>query len=77
MNGEFARILATEMKHYSDSKDLDNISRAHGELDELKDIMVKNIGKLFVLPMLLNHKLTKQTTFLYLLMKILVLQKII
>ncbi|KAF9408779.1 hypothetical protein HW555_011654 [Spodoptera exigua] len=43
MNGEFARVLATEMKHYSDSKDLDTISRVHGELDELKNIMVKNI----------------------------------
>lgn len=45
MNGEFARVLATEMKHYSDSRDLETISRVHGELDELKDIMVKNIGK--------------------------------
>ncbi|XP_059060020.1 vesicle-associated membrane protein 7 [Achroia grisella] len=43
MNGEFARILATEMKHYSESKDLDAISKVHGELDELKDIMVKNV----------------------------------
>lgn len=46
MNGEFSRVLATEMKHYSDSRDLETISRVHGELDELKDIMVKNIGKL-------------------------------
>lgn len=45
MNSEFARVLATEMKHYSDSRDLDTISRVHGELDELKNIMVKNIGK--------------------------------
>ncbi|XP_044729960.1 vesicle-associated membrane protein 7 [Chrysoperla carnea] len=43
MNNEFARVLANEMKHYSESKDLDTISRVHGELDELKDIMVKNI----------------------------------
>lgn len=45
MNSEFARVLATEMKHYSESRDLDTISRVHGELDELKNIMVKNIGK--------------------------------
>lgn len=45
MNSEFARVLANEMKHYSESKDLDTISRVHGELDELKNIMVKNIGK--------------------------------
>jgi vesicle-associated membrane protein 7 len=45
MNSEFARVLANEMKHYSDSHDVDTISRVHGELDELKNIMVKNIGK--------------------------------
>ncbi|KPJ20392.1 Vesicle-associated membrane protein 7 [Papilio machaon] len=39
MNGEFSRVLATEMTHYSESKDLDTISRVHGELDELKNIM--------------------------------------
>jgi vesicle-associated membrane protein 7 len=43
MNSEFARVLANEMKHYSDSHDVDTISRVHGELDELKNIMVKNI----------------------------------
>lgn len=43
MNGEFAPILGNEMKHYSESRDLDTISRVHGELDELKNIMVKNI----------------------------------
>ncbi|GJQ64884.1 Vamp7 [Trypoxylus dichotomus] len=43
MNTEFARVLANEMKHYSESHDLDTISKVHGELDELKDIMVKNI----------------------------------
>lgn len=46
MNSEFARILATEMKHYTESKDLDTISRVHGELDELKNIVVKNLGEL-------------------------------
>lgn len=44
MNSEFAQVLANEMKHYTESKDLDTISRVHGELDELKNIMVKNIG---------------------------------
>ncbi|XP_014207047.1 vesicle-associated membrane protein 7 [Copidosoma floridanum] len=46
MNTEFGRVLANEMKHYSESKDLDTISKVHGELDELKDIMVKNIDNL-------------------------------
>lgn len=44
MNSEFSRVLAAQMKHYSESKDIDTISRVHGELDELKSIMVKNIG---------------------------------
>lgn len=47
MNTEFSRILASEMKHYSESKEVDAISRVHGQIDELKDIMVKNIGKIF------------------------------
>ncbi|KAH1027092.1 hypothetical protein HUJ05_000660 [Dendroctonus ponderosae] len=31
------------MKHYSESHDVDTISKVHSELDELKNIMVKNI----------------------------------
>ncbi|CAG9791864.1 unnamed protein product [Diatraea saccharalis] len=46
MNSEFARVLATEMKHYSESRDLDTISRVHGELDELKNIMIKNVDSI-------------------------------
>lgn len=45
MNTEFSRILASEMKHYSESREVDAISRVHGQIDELKDIMVKNIGE--------------------------------
>lgn len=43
MNTEFAPILGNEMKYYSESRDIDTISRVHGELDELKGIMVRNI----------------------------------
>lgn len=43
MNSDFSRILATQMKHYSESKEVDSVARVQGELDELKDIMVKNI----------------------------------
>ncbi|XP_050504160.1 vesicle-associated membrane protein 7 [Diabrotica virgifera virgifera] len=46
MNSEFSTVLATEMKLYSESHDLDTISRVHSELDELKDIMVKNIDNI-------------------------------
>ncbi|XP_066245432.1 vesicle-associated membrane protein 7 [Euwallacea similis] len=43
LNSEFARVLANEMKYYSESHDVDTISKVHGELDELKNIVVKNI----------------------------------
>lgn len=43
MNSEFSRILATEMKHYSEARNFDKVSKVQGQLDELKDIMVKNI----------------------------------
>ncbi|KAJ8976140.1 hypothetical protein NQ317_018112 [Molorchus minor] len=46
MNSEFSRVLANEMKHYSESHDVDTISKVHSELDELKDIMVKNIDNI-------------------------------
>jgi len=46
MNTDFGRVLANEMKHYSESRDVDTISKVHGELDELKDIMVKNIDNI-------------------------------
>lgn len=31
------------MKRYSEAKDIDALSKVHGQIDELKDIMVKNI----------------------------------
>jgi len=43
MNNEFSLVLRNLMKHYSESKDIDTISRVHSELDELQDIMVRNI----------------------------------
>lgn len=52
MNTEFSRILASEMKHYSESREVDALSRVHGQIDELKDIMVKNIGKFIKLIMI-------------------------
>ncbi|GFU05815.1 vesicle-associated membrane protein 7 [Nephila pilipes] len=43
MNSEFSRILASQMKHFSESKDVDKLSRVQGEIDELTEIMVQNI----------------------------------
>lgn len=47
MNTEFSPILAYEMKHYNESTtdEFDKISRINGQINEMKDIMVKNIGK--------------------------------
>lgn len=43
MNTDFSRVIANEMKACNESRDYDSISRVHGQIDELKDIMVKNI----------------------------------
>lgn len=43
MNSEFSRTLAQEMQQYSELRDVDKISQVRGEIDEVKDIMVKNI----------------------------------
>lgn len=44
MNTDFGTVLANEMKYHSESNhEIDLVSRVHGELDELKGIMVKNI----------------------------------
>lgn len=45
MNTEFSKVLAQQMTFFSQSNEVDAISRVHGQIDELKDIMVKNIGK--------------------------------
>lgn len=44
MNTEFSPTLAYEMKHYSEARDVEAISKVHSQIHELKDIMVKNIG---------------------------------
>lgn len=45
MNTEFSKVLSQQMVYFSQSRDVDTISRVHGQIDELKDIMIKNIGK--------------------------------
>lgn len=46
MNSEFAQVLAAQMKHYTESRDIDKISRLQGEVSDVKDILVKNIENL-------------------------------
>lgn len=40
------KVLASQMKHYTESRDLDKITRLQGEVSDVKDILVKNIGEL-------------------------------
>ncbi|XP_075154624.1 vesicle-associated membrane protein 7 [Haematobia irritans] len=46
MNTEFSKVLAQQMTFFSQSMEVDAISRVHGQIDELKDIVVKNIDNL-------------------------------
>lgn len=43
MNTDFSRVMSAEMRSCNESGDYDSIQRAQGQIDELKDIMVKNI----------------------------------
>lgn len=46
MNTEFSKVLAQQMTYFSQSREIDQISRVHGQIDELKHIMVKNIDSI-------------------------------
>ncbi|XP_065058360.1 vesicle-associated membrane protein 7-like [Rhopilema esculentum] len=49
MQSEFSRVLASQMRHYSDpmtSRETSSMTRVEEELDELKGIMVKNIDSI-------------------------------
>ncbi|XP_064607589.1 vesicle-associated membrane protein 7-like [Liolophura sinensis] len=44
MNSEFSRVLAAQMRHFSDSREgAEKLEKVEGQVDELKGIMVKNI----------------------------------
>jgi vesicle-associated membrane protein 7 len=42
---DITEIFFFNQKHFSESRDIDTVSQVQGELDDLKDVMVKNIGK--------------------------------
>jgi len=46
MNTEFSKVLAAQMKHYSEARDVDTIARVQSEVDDLKNVMVQNIDTL-------------------------------
>ncbi|KAK3100700.1 hypothetical protein FSP39_023943 [Pinctada imbricata] len=43
MNSEFSRVLASQMRHVTESREPDQMNKVQGQVDELKGIMVKNI----------------------------------
>uniref|UniRef100_A0A2K6TI86 Longin domain-containing protein n=1 Tax=Saimiri boliviensis boliviensis TaxID=39432 RepID=A0A2K6TI86_SAIBB len=44
MNSEFSSVLAAQLKHHSENKGLDKVMETQAQVDELKGIMVRNIG---------------------------------
>ncbi|XP_037936670.1 vesicle-associated membrane protein 7-like [Teleopsis dalmanni] len=46
MNTEFSKVLAEQMQFFSHSREVEAISKVHGQIGELKDIMIKNIDNL-------------------------------
>ncbi|ALC42426.1 CG1599 [Drosophila busckii] len=46
MNTEFSKVLSQQMVYFSQSREVDSITRVSGQIDELKDIMIKNIDSL-------------------------------
>ncbi|XP_073999957.1 vesicle-associated membrane protein 7 [Rhodnius prolixus] len=43
MNNEFSPVLRSKIKIFTETKDFDSIAKVNSELDELKNIMVRNI----------------------------------
>lgn len=45
MNTEFSQVLAVQQRHYSESKD--RVTQLAVQVDEMREIMIKNIGEYF------------------------------
>ena len=45
----FGDLLATKMNYYSNDPDVDKIKKLKRNLDDFKDVMVKNIGLISIL----------------------------
>ncbi|XP_051825170.1 vesicle-associated membrane protein 7 isoform X2 [Antechinus flavipes] len=43
MNSEFSSVLAAQLKHHSENKQVDKVVETQAQVDELKGIMVRNI----------------------------------
>ena len=44
MNQDFSKVLSSQLTYFNTNPDADNFGRLRGQIDEVKDIMVQNIG---------------------------------
>lgn len=44
INRDWFKNLNPNQKHFSEARDVDTIARVQGEIDDLKNVMVQNIG---------------------------------
>ncbi|GBC07780.1 hypothetical protein RclHR1_07690014 [Rhizophagus clarus] len=42
---EFAKVIEKQMKYFSNNPDVDKIKQVHGEVEQVKDVMVTNIER--------------------------------
>ena len=45
MNTEFARVLSDRMEYFNDNPNADAFGKVRGQLDDVKGVMVENIGE--------------------------------
>lgn len=51
MNEDFSRVMKNLIEYYSNNPNADRINRLKGEVDEVKTVMVQNIGNSFLPPL--------------------------
>ncbi|CAB4433000.1 unnamed protein product [Rhizophagus irregularis] len=42
---EFSKVIEKQMKYFSNNPDVDKIKQVHGEVEQVKDVMVTNIER--------------------------------
>ena len=55
MNTEFSRVLSDRMEFFNDDPKADQFSKVRGQLNDVKDIMMENIGRFSVLLMVVSR----------------------
>lgn len=44
MNQEFSRVLRSQMEQFADTKQVDKLSKVQKDVEDVKGVMVSNIG---------------------------------